>query len=73
MLGIDLITATPRPAAASIRAMVTPAAIEAYVPTPEEVNAWDAERDLMVKLTFGSLVIKGDQPNDFGKSEEQKG
>lgn len=52
---------------------VTPAAIEAYVPTPDEVKAWEAERDQMVKLTFSSLVIKGDQPSDFGKSDGQKG
>ena len=44
---------------------VTPATIEAYVPTPEEERAWEAERDQLVKLMFGSLVIKGDPPADF--------
>jgi hypothetical protein len=44
---------------------VTPAAIEAYVPTPEEERAWEAERDQLVKLFFGSLLIKGDTPPDF--------
>jgi len=44
---------------------VTPAAIEAYVPTPDEERAWEAERDQLVKLTFGSMVITGDPPPDF--------
>jgi hypothetical protein len=30
--------------------------IENYVPTPEQEKAWTAERDLMIKTTFGSLV-----------------
>ncbi len=44
---------------------VTPAAIEAYVPSPEEERGWEAERDQLVKLMFGSLFIKGDTPPDF--------
>lgn len=35
---------------------VTPAAIEAYVPTPAEEKAWAAERDAMIKATYGSFA-----------------
>jgi hypothetical protein len=30
--------------------------IENYVPTPEQEKAWAAERDLMIKTTFGALI-----------------
>ncbi len=30
--------------------------IEHYVPTPEQEKAWTAERDLMIKTTFGALL-----------------
>jgi hypothetical protein len=36
--------------------MPTADRIEAYVPTPEEDKAWNAERDQMVKESFGPLV-----------------
>jgi hypothetical protein len=36
--------------------MPTADRIEAYVPTPEEDKAWNAERDQMVKASFGPLV-----------------
>jgi hypothetical protein len=35
---------------------VTFESIEAYVPTPEQEKAWAAERDLMIKSTFGGLL-----------------
>jgi hypothetical protein len=35
---------------------VTREAIEAYVPTPEEEKAWQAERDAMIKATYGSFA-----------------
>jgi hypothetical protein len=33
--------------------------IETYVPTPEQEKAWAAERDQMIKTTFGVLVNGG--------------
>jgi hypothetical protein len=41
---------------------VTRASIEAYMPTPEQEKAWAAERDLMIKSTFGALVNAGNPP-----------
>jgi hypothetical protein len=38
---------------------VTPEAIEAYVPTPDQEKAWQAERDQMIQLSFGALVNGG--------------
>ena len=35
---------------------VSPAAIEAYVPTDEQLAEWTAERDLMIKLTYGNFA-----------------
>ena len=40
---------------------VTFESIEAYVPTPEQEKAWTAERDQMIKTTFGSLVINSEK------------
>jgi hypothetical protein len=42
---------------------VTPASIEAYVPTAEQDAAWTAERDLMIKMTFGALVTAPGAPS----------
>ncbi len=36
---------------------VTPEAIETYVPTPEQDKAWTAERDAMIKATYGSFAV----------------
>src|SRR4051812_32711631 len=36
---------------------VTPEAIEAYRPTPQEEKAWGEERDAMVKATYGTFAI----------------
>lgn len=41
---------------------VTLAAIEAYVTTPEQDKSWAAERDLMIKMTYGSLLNGGADP-----------
>jgi len=41
---------------------VTLESIEAYVPTPEQEKAWAAERDLMIKSTFGALLNGGSTP-----------
>jgi hypothetical protein len=38
---------------------VTPETIEAYVPTPEQAKAWEAERDQIIQLSFGGLVNGG--------------
>ena len=35
---------------------VSPQAIETYVPTPSEEKAWAAERDEMIKATYGSFT-----------------
>jgi hypothetical protein len=37
--------------------------IESYVPTPEQEKSWAAERDLMIKTTFGVLVTGGSNPS----------
>jgi hypothetical protein len=42
---------------------VTFESIETYVPTPEQEKAWAAERDLMIKTTFGALLNGGDAPS----------
>lgn len=34
---------------------ITPDMIEKYVPTPEEVKAWEKDRDRFVDLTLGPL------------------
>jgi hypothetical protein len=37
--------------------------IESYVPTPDQEKAWAAERDLMIKTTFGALLNGATTPS----------
>ena len=36
---------------------VTPEAIEAYRPTPEEEKAWAADRDARIKAAYGTVAV----------------
>lgn len=45
---------------------VTPADLEAYMPTAEESAEWKAERDRMVRVMFDQFLRPGDIP--FGSS-----
>ena len=38
---------------------VTPSTIEAYIPSAEQLAEWTAERDLMIKMTYGKFASGG--------------